>query len=270
MLASGEQLAALACEEPHNRWDVLDLRCTAAQDSAGQWRVSGHKSGALGADAASLLVVLAQAPQGPTLLAIDAAATGLQLRPCRFIDGRGAAQLQMHEVAAELIGTPGAAAGPVMQAIEQAGAMLVAESTGAAEALLALTVEHLRTRQQFGKPLAAQQALQHRLADAAINLEQLRSMACVAAMSLNAETAQERTRGISAARTLSAQLGRRMALEAIQLHGAMGMTEDCAAARYAKRLLANSALLGDAQWHRRRFAALPARDAAAHVQPQPA
>jgi pimeloyl-CoA dehydrogenase len=79
----------------------------------------------------------------------------------------------------------------------------------------------------------------------------------VAALALDAPTPAARRRGVAAARTLAAQLGRRLALDAIQLHGAMGMTEECAAARYAKRLLVDGALFGDASFQRRRFTALP-------------
>jgi pimeloyl-CoA dehydrogenase len=132
--------------------------------------------------------------------------------------------------------------------------MLVAEAAGAAEALLALTLEHLRTRRQFGAPLAKFQALQHRVADQAIALELLKSMACVAALALEAEDEAVRERGVSAAKVLAAQLGRQAALAAIQLHGAMGMTEECAAARYARRLIAIGQQFGDASLHLRRFA----------------
>lgn len=254
-LASGQLRAALACEEAHARWDALDLRTQAGQDAEG-WRLDGAKTGVLGGDAADLLLVLALAPEGPTLFAVAADAAGLQRRSHRLIDGRGAAHLQLQSVRAEVVGPPGGAAAALGQALDQAGAALVADTAGAAEALLELTLEHLRTRRQFGKPLAAFQALQHRVADQAVALEQLKSMACVAALSLLAADDAERVRGVAAARTLAAQLGRRAALDAIQLHGAMGMTEECAAARYAKRLLANGALFGDAAFHRQRFAAL--------------
>ena len=238
-LAAGTLRAALACEEAHARWQL-----------------DGAKSGVLDGADAGLLLVLAQAAEGPTLFAVEGRATGLQRRPYRLIDGRQAAHLQLAAVRAEALGPVGGAAAPVARALDRAGAMLVAETAGAAEALLQLTLEHLRTRRQFGKPLAAFQALQHRVADHAIALEQLKSMACVAALSLQAGDETTRVRGVAAARVLAAQLGRRLALDAIQLHGAMGMTEECAAARYAKRLLANGVLFGDAAFHRRRFAAL--------------
>lgn len=255
-IAAGALRATLAVEEPHTRWQLANLRTTARADAEG-WQIDGAKSGVLDGAAAGLLLVLAVAPEGPTLFAVDGDDAGVKRRAYRMLDGRSAAHLQFEASRAEMIGRPGQGLALAEQALDRAGAMLVAGTAGAAEALLALTLEHLKTRRQFGKPLAAFQALQHRVADQAIALEQLKSMACVAALSLDAADEAERTRGVAAARTLAAQLGRRLALDAIQLHGAMGMTEECAAARYAKRLLVDGALFGDAAFHRQRFAALP-------------
>lgn len=259
-IAAGALRATLALEEPHARWSLADLRTTARADAEG-WQLDGTKSGVLDGGAAGLLLVLALAPEGPTLFAVDGSDPGvnpgLKRRPYRMLDGRAAAHVDLVAARAEAVGPLGGGLALAEQALDHAGAMLVAGTAGAAEALLALTLEHLRTRRQFGKPLAAFQALQHRVADQAIALEQLKSMACVAALSLDAETPSARTRGVAAARTLATQLGRRLALDAIQLHGAMGMTEECAAARYAKRLLVDGALFGDANFHRQRFAALP-------------
>lgn len=255
-MAAGSLRATLALEEPRMRWALHDLR-TQARLGADGWQLDGEKAGVLDGGAAGLLLVLAAAPEGPTLFAVDGGDAGLSRRPYRLLDGRCAAHLRFAGSRAEPVGRPGAGLELAESALDRAGAMLVAETTGAAEALMALTLEHLRTRRQFGKPLAAFQALQHRIADHAIALELLESMAGVAALSLQDDTPQRRVRGVAAARTLCAQLGRRLALDAIQLHGAMGMTEECAAARYAKRLLVNGALFGDADFHRQRFAALP-------------
>jgi len=255
-LASGALRATLAVEEAHARWSLGDLRTVAQPDAEG-WQLSGAKSGVLDGATAGLLLVLAASDDGPTLFAVEGSDAGVARRAYRMLDGRGAAHLQFNAARAEMVGPPGQGLALAEQALDRAGAMLVAETTGAAEALMALTLEHLRTRRQFGKPLAAFQALQHRLADHAIALEQLKSMACVAALSLGEVDPRRRVRGVAAARALAAQLARRLALDAIQLHGAMGMTEECAAARYAKRLLVNGALFGDAAHHRQRFAALP-------------
>ncbi len=115
-----------------------------------------------------------------------------------------------------------------------------------------MTCEHLKTRQQFGLPLAKFQVLQHQVAEMAMALEQLKSMACVAALACDLPEGRERERLISSAKALTAQLGRRCAYAAIQLHGAMGMTDECRVGRYAKRLITNSMLFGDASMHLQR------------------
>jgi pimeloyl-CoA dehydrogenase len=132
----------------------------------------------------------------------------------------------------------------------------VFEAVGAVEILLAMTVTHLNTRQQFGSPLAKFQVLQHRIANMAMDLEQLKSMACVAAMALNSSDTAQRKKLISAAKVLTSQKGREIGLAAIQLHGAMGMTEECRVGHYAKRLMVIGQSLGDAHWHLHRMTQL--------------
>ena len=133
-------------------------------------------------------------------------------------------------------------------------AALCAEAVGAVDALLVQSAEHLRTRKQFGAPLAKFQVLQHRMADMAIVLEQLKSMACAAAMAVEADDAAQRRRLVSAAKVLVGQQGRQVGLWAIQLHGAMGMTDECRIGHYAKRLMVIGQMFGDAAWHLQRMA----------------
>lgn len=257
-LATGGLQVALACAEPEARYDLADVRTRARPGADGGWTLSGRKTLVLGGNEADLLLVVARTEGerrdrgGLSLFAIDADSPGLTRHPMTLLDGRRAAQLDLQGVAAEagrLIGPLHGALPLLERAVQRANAALCAESAGALDALLAMTCEHLKTRRQFGAPLARFQALQHRVADMAIALEQLKSMACVAAMALEAEDARERTRLVSAAKTLTAQLGRQCGLWAIQLHGAMGMTDECRVGHYAKRLIANGQLFGDAAFH---------------------
>lgn len=264
-LAAGAQRFALACHEPDARYDLADVRTRARPGADGRWTLSGRKTLVLGGDEADLLLVLARTEgerrdrTGLSLFAVDAHSPGLTRRPVTLLDGRRAAQIDLQGMAVEadrLVGPLHGALPWVERAVERAGAALCADSAGALEALLALTCEHLKTRRQFGAPLAKFQALQHRVADLAIALEQLKSMACVAAMALDSEDAAERARLVSAAQLLTAQLGRQCGLAAIQLHGAMGMTDECRAGHHAKRLIANGLLFGDAATHLARFDAV--------------
>jgi pimeloyl-CoA dehydrogenase len=278
-IAAGTVQAALACDEDGDRGgstlatgmappsppaaaDAPTFTSPRAQRLPDGWRLDGQIRTVLGADAAGLLLVAARTAGAPgdrdglSLFALDADTPGLRRQPLRLLDARGAAHLAFDDVRVgedRLVGPAGGAAPLIEAARDRANAALCAESAGALDALLALTVEHLRTRRQFGAPLARFQALQHAVADIAIALEQIKSMACVAAMAVDGADAPERARLVSAAKTLAAQLGRRCALAAIQLHGAMGMTDECRAGHYAKRLIANGLLFGDGAHHLKRF-----------------
>jgi alkylation response protein AidB-like acyl-CoA dehydrogenase len=122
-------------------------------------------------------------------------------------------------------------------------------------ALFDLTAEYLRTRKQFGAPIGKFQALQHKLVDMKVALELARSVAAAEAMAVDVADAEVRRRFIAAAKVQVARSGRFIGQAAIQLHGAMGMTDEYGAGRYLKRLVVIGALHGDLAHHLERFAA---------------
>ena len=125
-----------------------------------------------------------------------------------------------------------------------------------------LTLDYLKTRQQFGAPIGSNQVLQHRMVDMRIALEQARSMAILAACSLTAAP-DVRERRVAAAKALIGKSGIFVSEQAIQMHGGMGMTDEAAISHYAKRLVMIDHWLGDADHCLARFADLPgAADAA--------
>lgn len=262
-LASGHAQAAIAVYEDGMRYDWRRVAVRATPQDGG-WRIDGRKTGVLHGDRADLLLVVARTGgdigdgQGLSVFALDATAPGVSAQPHFTLDGRTATHFNFNGVqlpGSRVLGAVGGAA-PALEAALDAGiAALCAEAVGAVEALLVQTAEHLRTRRQFGAPLARFQSLQHRVADMAIALEQLKSMACAAAMALEGGDALQRRRIVSGAKVLVGQLGRKVALEAIQLHGAMGMTDECRVGHYAKRLLVIGQLWGDAAWHLKRVGA---------------
>jgi pimeloyl-CoA dehydrogenase len=256
-LATGEMQAALALHEDGQRYDWTRVQLQARSEAGGHV-LQGRKTLVLHGDTARLLLVVARTAGQPgeraglTVFAVDATTPGVQVRGFDTLDGRRAAHVTFDKVLvpqARLLGTPGAAADAVEAALDAGIAALCAEAAGAVEALLVQTSEHLRTRKQFGAPLARFQVLQHRVADMAIALEQLKSMACVAAMAVQAGEPAQRRRLVSAAKVLATQLGREAGLAAIQMHGAMGMTDECRVGHYAKRLIVIGQLFGDAAWH---------------------
>ena len=140
------------------------------------------------------------------------------------------------------------------RATDFAVSALCAEAVGAMEALNAATFEYLKTRQQFGRPIGSNQALQHRAVDMMIHCEQSRSMAYLAAVKVQSQDANERKRTVSAAKIQIGRSGRCISQEAIQLHGGMGVSNELAAGHYAKRLVMINATLGDVDHHSERFA----------------
>lgn len=255
-VAEGRATLALAVHETPTRHDWSQARATARRE-AGGWVLDGAKAWVCHGDSAALFIVSARTDEGLGLFVVEAGTPGLQVQGFSTLDGRRAAHLTLNGVrvadAAALQGGAPAAA-LIVAALDRGTAALVADATGAMAALVDLTGEQLRTRRQFGAPLAKFQALQHRYADMAIALEQSRSMACGAAAAVAEGDPLVRARVVSAAKALVGPLGRRLGLDAIQMHGAMGMTDECRVGHYAKRLLVVQQQLGDAAYHLTRFA----------------
>jgi alkylation response protein AidB-like acyl-CoA dehydrogenase len=125
------------------------------------------------------------------------------------------------------------------------------------EALNAATLEYTKTRQQFGVPIGKFQALQHRMAEMFIHLEQARSMATLAAVKVGSSDIEERRRTVSGAKARIGQAIKFVGQQAVQLHGGMGVTDELPAAHYFKRLTMIEITLGDTDHHLARFAAQP-------------
>ena len=121
--------------------------------------------------------------------------------------------------------------------------------------MLEATVEYAKARHQFGVPIGSFQALQHRMAEMFIEVELARSMAYLAATTLESGDPEERRRGVSAAKVQIAKSGRFVGQNAIQLHGGIGMSEEYHVGRYFKRMTMVERLLGDADFHLARYLA---------------
>ena len=144
----------------------------------------------------------------------------------------------------------------VLEAAADFGAtLLCAEAIGIMDALFAATLEYLKTRKQFGTPIGSFQALQHRMADMFIHLEQARSLAMLAAVKASSNDAEERRRVVSAAKVRLGEAARFVGQQAIQLHGGIGVTDELPASHWFKRLTTIGLTLGDVDHHLRRFVA---------------
>jgi pimeloyl-CoA dehydrogenase small subunit len=261
-IAAGELTLGWAHREAQSRYRLHDVACSAQRVSGG-WLLSGNKPLVLHGDSVDRLLLGARSggarrdADGLSLFMVDAAATGVERRPCRTHDGRRAADIvldRVHVADADLIGEPGHAL-PIIEAISEAAiAALAAEAVGVMDSALAMTVDYLKTRQQFGGPIARFQALQHRAAEMLIALEQSRSMAMYAALMLDEPDAAERRKALSAVKVQIGHAARFVGQQAIQLHGGIGVTEEYAVGHCHKRLAMMEMEFGDSDHHLAEFA----------------
>lgn len=243
--AAGTARVAVALDEPGVRYD--GTIATAARDGA----LHGRKSLVAGADTATHFIV--SATDG--LYLAEAGAEGLAMTTYPLMDGGRGAEVTLDGVPARRIANLSALDRPLAAAV----LALCADALGTMERAVDLTADYLRTRKQFGRPIGSFQAIQHRMADLVTEVEQARSAVWNLAENLDGA---DRARHVAATKSLVGRVARRVAEEAIQLHGGIGMTEEYALAPMARRLLAADTRFGDSDHHLERFAALSAGAAA--------
>jgi pimeloyl-CoA dehydrogenase small subunit len=261
-IAEGKLLLAFAHGERQARYDLPDV-LTTARPRAGGWILDGGKSVVLQGDCAQRLVVSARTagerddPDGITLFLVDAAANGVARRSYPMRDGTRAAEISLSDVELgedDVLGEVGGAF-PVIERVVEAGiAATAAEAVGAMEAMQRLTLEYLKTRQQFGRPIGQNQVLQHRATEMLMELERGRSMAMLAAMMVEEPDAAERAHNIAMAKVGIGQASKFVAQNAIQLHGGIGMTEEYAVGHYFRRCMVIEHSFGDTAHHLSRLA----------------
>ena len=156
------------------------------------------------------------------------------------------------------VGEEGRAFDAIVDALDLGLAAVCADAMGALQATLDATVEYTKTRQQFGVPIGKFQALQHRMAEMLIHVEQARSMSYLAAMRAAQPAGRERQRALSAAKVVVGNACRFVGQQAVQLHGGMGVTDEIAVSHLFRRLTALEMALGDTDHHREQFVAASA------------
>jgi pimeloyl-CoA dehydrogenase small subunit len=261
-IAAGGVKLAFAHGERQARYDVTDV-LTTAKRQGDDWVLEGTKSVVLHGDSADKLIVSARTAggrddaEGISLFLVDAGLDGVARRGHMLRDGTRAAEMSFSGVRLSgdaLLGEQDNAL-PVITRVMEAGiAATAAEVIGACEAMQAMTLDYLKTRVQFGKPIGENQALQHRAAEMLVAMEQGRSMAMLATMSLEEEDAAERARAISMAKVGVGQAGRFVSQQAVQLHGGIGMTEEYAVGHFFRRVMVIEHLFGDTAAHLDRLA----------------
>ncbi len=270
-IATGELKLACALCEKQARHDLFDIATHASKNADG-YLLNGLKTIVLHGAQANQLIVSARSSgaqrdtDGISLFIVDANATGISRRDYRTIDGLRAADITFHQVqvpSSSLLGDE-AKGWEILDAASDYGiTLLCAEAIGVMEAIFAATLEYLKTRQQFGVPIGKFQALQHRMAEMYMEMEQARSMATLAAVKVSSSDIEERRRTVSAAKARIGPAARFIGQTAVQLHGGMGVTDELPAAHMFKRLTILELTLGDTDHHLARFVAQPGFKSAA-------
>ena len=265
-VADGSLRLAFAHSERAARYDLAEVNTVARRTPDG-WRLDGHKIAVLDGNAADDIIVSARlaeddgAPGRLCLFLVPSGAKGLGLRDYSRLGGGRACNLDLAGVplaADAQLGDGSYALSKIESVVDRALAALSAEAVGIMQIMLDMTLDYTKIRQQFGRPLAANQVIRHRLADMAMQCDEARSMALRAALMADAEPVA-RGRAASGAKAKIGKCARFVAEQAVQLHGAMGVTEELDIGSYFKRLLAFDTLFGGSAHHYRRHAALGGR-----------
>lgn len=241
-ITTGGRRCVFAWAEPQDLDAVDEVATTATRTGEGNGvTVSGRKSAVYGGPGADMALVTVMLKGSLAVVAVDLA--DVEVTDYAMVDGGGASELVLDSVAGRLVDADAAA---VHAALDAGRLALCAEAVGAAQRLFDLTVGYLSDRKQFGRALASFQALQHRVVDLSIELEQARSITILAASSLDGPDSH---RHVAMAKHLVGKVARLVSEESIQLHGGIGMTWEYPGSHIAKRLVMLDAQLGDSDVH---------------------
>ncbi|GGD65831.1 pimeloyl-CoA dehydrogenase small subunit [Erythrobacter arachoides] len=240
---AGDKVVTWAHLPAHDPESGEEHDVTASPDGEG-WTLSGAKGVVDYLSAADLLVVTT----GDRAFLVDAGAPGVERAGYRMVDGGSGGELRLSNTPARELSGVGADA---IAAAEAMGVVALAwEGVSVMDQLRDQTLDYMRTRKQFGVPIGKFQALQHRMATLALEIEQARSAAINVAARFDSG---ERDKNAAAAKYTLARVGSLAAEEAIQIHGGIGMTWELPLSHYAKRMVMLGHVLGDEDEHLARY-----------------
>ncbi|MFJ2666524.1 acyl-CoA dehydrogenase family protein [Nocardia fluminea] len=266
-IVAGAARTAFAALEPASGHTMHDLSTTARRDGD-EWVINGSKTVVTSAPLATHLIISARTSgarrdeSGISLFCseFDAAKppAGVEIHSYRTIDDRVGSDITFTAFrlpAQALLGAEGEAWPSIEATVDEAIAAIASEAVGCMRKVLADTVEYAKQRRQFGQPIGSFQVLQHRMVDMYMELEQAIAATYLAIHSLHA-TPAVRARATSAAKVTVSRAARFVGQNSVQLHGAMGMTEELAVGHYFKRLTAIEHEFGSTDHHLARYAEL--------------
>jgi alkylation response protein AidB-like acyl-CoA dehydrogenase len=261
-IIAGATTWALAWTEKGSRFDLANVATTARREGK-DYVLTGEKTAVIAAPWADYLIVSARTSGhrrdrgGVNLFVVDRSAANLELRSFKTIDGRRAAEISLRGVKGQLLGKEGEGVTALEACRDRAIGALCAEAVGAMGELNSATLEHAKTRKQFGVPIGSFQVLQHRMVDMFIAHQEALSLMQHLNLSLSAdETGVSRL--ASGAKSKIGYAGRFIADQAVQIHGGMGMTDELNVGHYFKRISSINIQFGDPAYHVLRYAQVDA------------
>nr|WP_271209817.1 acyl-CoA dehydrogenase family protein [Rhodococcus wratislaviensis]GLK34582.1 acyl-CoA dehydrogenase [Rhodococcus wratislaviensis] len=253
-LAEGARLGTLAAGD--DNLVIAPTGRTTARHSDDGWRVTGAKAYVLDAMCADFVIVAADTESGHSLFVVDLPQTEVDITPLTVMDQtRSFARVDLGEAPARPLGRAGAAGEILERVADVASVALACEQVGAAAEVLERTVEYLKVRNQFGRPIGSFQALKHRCADMLVELESARSAATYATTAVE-ENSPDLPQAAAIAKTYCSEAFYHIAAESIQMHGGIGFTWEHHAHLYFKRAKASELLFGSPAHHRARLETL--------------
>ncbi len=263
LVVAGKLKMAFAQTEKGARYDLAHVATKAKKSGAG-YVIDGVKEVVVHGPCADKIVVSARTSgadtdaKGISVFLVDAKAPGVSMKSYRTLDGLRGADITFKGVSVPvdaMLGKEGEGLALIEEVVDYGTALICAEAVGAIKSANDATLEYLKTRKQFGVPIGAFQALQHRMVDMVVSYEQAKSMACLACDKADSEKdAAERKRLVSAAKVRVSEACRHVSQESIQLHGGMGMTEEMKVSHTFRRLTMIAQQFGDIDHHLQRFA----------------
>jgi alkylation response protein AidB-like acyl-CoA dehydrogenase len=244
-IASGESLIVLAHQERAGRYNTskCEAKATVTQQ---KWELTAIKSIVPSGDHADAFIVPGMVDDKLALFLVERTATGVTTHGYGTQDGGRAAEVILNATPATLITSDGATA--LAHAVDIGIASTCAEAIGVMDKTLAITVDYMNTRKQFGVLISSFQALRHRVADMKMQLELARSMSYYASLKLNAP-ASERSAAMARAKYQLGVSMRKVGQEAVQLHGGIGVTDEYIVSHYFKKLTQLEMTFGDTLHH---------------------
>jgi alkylation response protein AidB-like acyl-CoA dehydrogenase len=250
-LIEGRRTAAVAVVDRAGVFDP-DAVTVTTNDGALSGRVNQVVDGGI----ADVLLVAARGSDGVALYAVDTIEAGVQRTPLATLDlTRSEANVTFSDAPARLIAGPAETARVLDHALQVGAALLAVEQVGAAQHLLDLSVGYAKSRLQFGRPIGSFQGVKHRLADLLVDVEHARSTAYHAVWALT-DGSDDPALATSIAQAVCSAALSHVATDTIQVHGGIGFTWEHQAHLYYKRAATDAALLGGAEEHRDRVAAM--------------